>query len=61
MEDAFTKEPAEVVAHFGVNSESGLTPEQFKKQLDKYGFNGENLPRLEETNAMCGEGGCGEE
>nr|XP_020479034.1 sarcoplasmic/endoplasmic reticulum calcium ATPase 1 [Monopterus albus] len=39
MENAHTKTPAECLAHFGVNENSGLTPDQFKRNLDKYGFN----------------------
>lgn len=41
MENAHTKTPAECLAYFGVNENSGLTPDQFKKNLDKYGHNGE--------------------
>ncbi len=41
MENAHTKTPAECLAYFGVNENTGLSPEQFKKNLDKYGFNGE--------------------
>lgn len=41
MENAHTKGPAECVAHFGVNENTGLSPDQFKKNLDKYGYNGE--------------------
>lgn len=40
MEDAHTKSSAEVVAFFGV-SETGLTPDQVKRNLAKYGPNGE--------------------
>ncbi|XP_037134594.1 ATPase sarcoplasmic/endoplasmic reticulum Ca2+ transporting 1, like [Syngnathus acus] len=39
MENAHIKTPAECLAHFGVNENSGLTPDQFKKNLDKYGHN----------------------
>ncbi|XP_062299233.1 ATPase sarcoplasmic/endoplasmic reticulum Ca2+ transporting 1, like [Scomber scombrus] len=39
MENAHTKIPAECLAYFGVNEHSGLTPDQFKKNLDKYGHN----------------------
>lgn len=42
MENAHTKGPAECLAYFGVNENTGLSPEQFKKNLDKYGFNGES-------------------
>ncbi|GAA6214222.1 sarcoplasmic/endoplasmic reticulum calcium ATPase 1-like [Lates japonicus] len=39
MENAHAKTPAECLSYFGVNENSGLTPDQFKKNLDKYGFN----------------------
>ncbi|KAF3853564.1 hypothetical protein F7725_014252 [Dissostichus mawsoni] len=39
MENAHAKVPAECLTYFGVNEESGLTPDQFKKNLEKYGFN----------------------
>ncbi|KAI4807543.1 hypothetical protein KUCAC02_027346, partial [Chaenocephalus aceratus] len=39
MENAHAKVPAECLSYFGVNEESGLTPDQFKKNLEKYGFN----------------------
>uniref|UniRef100_A0A669CGS0 Calcium-transporting ATPase n=1 Tax=Oreochromis niloticus TaxID=8128 RepID=A0A669CGS0_ORENI len=39
MENSHTKTPAECLAYFSVNENSGLTPDQFKKNLDKYGFN----------------------
>uniref|UniRef100_A0A3B4EFZ6 Calcium-transporting ATPase n=1 Tax=Pygocentrus nattereri TaxID=42514 RepID=A0A3B4EFZ6_PYGNA len=39
MEDAHTKTPEEVVAFFGVHETSGLTPDQVKKNLAKYGHN----------------------
>ncbi|XP_060794753.1 ATPase sarcoplasmic/endoplasmic reticulum Ca2+ transporting 1, like isoform X2 [Neoarius graeffei] len=38
MEDAHTKSPVEVIAFFGV-SETGLTPDQVKRNLAKYGPN----------------------
>lgn len=43
MENAHTKAPEECLAYFGVNENTGLTPDQFKKNLDKYGFNGESV------------------
>ncbi len=49
MENAHTKSPAECLAYFGVNENTGLSPDQFKKNLDKYGFNGER----------AGHQGCG--
>uniref|UniRef100_A0A6Q2Z9X7 Calcium-transporting ATPase n=1 Tax=Esox lucius TaxID=8010 RepID=A0A6Q2Z9X7_ESOLU len=39
MENAHTKSAAECLAYFGVNLESGLTPDQVKKNLAKYGPN----------------------
>lgn len=42
MEDAHTKAPAEVLAFFGVNETTGLSPDQFKRNLEKFGYNGEN-------------------
>lgn len=41
MENAHIKESVDVLSHFGVTEEIGLSPEQVKKNLDKYGFNGE--------------------
>uniref|UniRef100_A0AAQ4RY18 Calcium-transporting ATPase n=1 Tax=Gasterosteus aculeatus aculeatus TaxID=481459 RepID=A0AAQ4RY18_GASAC len=39
MENAHMKESPDVLSHFGVTEEIGLSPEQFKKNLDKYGYN----------------------
>ncbi|XP_026133348.1 ATPase sarcoplasmic/endoplasmic reticulum Ca2+ transporting 1, like isoform X2 [Carassius auratus] len=39
MEDAHTKAPAECLAYFSVNETTGLTPDQVKKNLAKYGYN----------------------
>uniref|UniRef100_A0A8C9XD77 Calcium-transporting ATPase n=1 Tax=Sander lucioperca TaxID=283035 RepID=A0A8C9XD77_SANLU len=39
MENAHMKESPEVLSYFGVTEETGLSPEQFKKNLEKYGFN----------------------
>ncbi|XP_023661163.2 sarcoplasmic/endoplasmic reticulum calcium ATPase 1-like isoform X1 [Paramormyrops kingsleyae] len=39
MENSHTKSPSECLAYFGVNETSGLTPDQFKKSLTKYGYN----------------------
>ncbi|XP_071318095.1 ATPase sarcoplasmic/endoplasmic reticulum Ca2+ transporting 1, like isoform X3 [Trachinotus anak] len=39
MENAHAKNPVECLTYFGVNESTGLTPDQFKKNLDKYGFN----------------------
>lgn len=41
MENAHIKESAEVLSYFGVTEETGLSQEQVKKNLDKYGYNGE--------------------
>ncbi|XP_042177920.1 sarcoplasmic/endoplasmic reticulum calcium ATPase 1-like [Oncorhynchus tshawytscha] len=39
MENAHAKDSEEVVSYFGVNQTTGLTPEQFKKNLARYGHN----------------------
>uniref|UniRef100_A0A8D0CJY3 Calcium-transporting ATPase n=1 Tax=Scleropages formosus TaxID=113540 RepID=A0A8D0CJY3_SCLFO len=39
MDNAHTKEPAECLAYFGVNENTGLSPDQVKKSLAKYGYN----------------------
>ncbi|KAG7281138.1 hypothetical protein CRUP_032841, partial [Coryphaenoides rupestris] len=39
MENAHAKESPEVLAHFGVSEETGLSPEQFQSNLAKYGYN----------------------
>ncbi|XP_068610599.1 ATPase sarcoplasmic/endoplasmic reticulum Ca2+ transporting 1, like isoform X1 [Brachionichthys hirsutus] len=39
MENSHTKGPAECLAFFSVNEQSGLTPDQFKKNLEKFGYN----------------------
>lgn len=41
MENAHTKTASEVLDFFGVNENTGLTQEQLKVQLEKYGPNGE--------------------
>lgn len=41
MEDAHTRTVEEVLEHFKVDEESGITDEQVKKGLEKYGPNGE--------------------
>ena len=43
MENAHTKSPAECLSYFGVNEHTGLSPDQFKKNLDKFGYNGESV------------------
>ncbi|KAJ7990018.1 hypothetical protein DPEC_G00310510 [Dallia pectoralis] len=39
MENAHAKEPGEVVSYFAVDQTTGLTPDQFKKNLARYGYN----------------------
>lgn len=41
MENAHTKSASEVLDNFGVNENTGLTLEQVKVNLEKYGANGE--------------------
>lgn len=41
MENAHTKSVSEVLKYFEVNENNGLTPEQVKSSLEKYGANGE--------------------
>lgn len=41
MEDAHTRTVEEVLEQFKVDEEGGLTDEQVKKGLEKYGPNGE--------------------
>ena len=41
MENAHTQEPPACLAYFNVSEGTGLTPEQVKKNLAKYGYNGE--------------------
>lgn len=43
MENAHTKSATEVLDHFGVNENTGLTLEQVKVHFEKYGPNGEWL------------------
>ena len=68
MENAHTKSATEVLDNFGVNENTGLTLEQVKVHLEKYGPNGEYLfyyyffiffiyffffPRLHYVSAFC--------
>ncbi|MED6283896.1 Sarcoplasmic/endoplasmic reticulum calcium ATPase 1 [Characodon lateralis] len=39
MENSHAKTTVECLAYFGVNENVGLSPDQVKKNLDKYGFN----------------------
>lgn len=57
MENAHTKGPAECLSYFGVNENTGLSPEQFKKNLDKYGYNGESRWDWGVTRDGAGRGG----
>lgn len=41
MENAHTKSATEVLDNFSVNENTGLTLEQVKAHLEKYGPNGE--------------------
>lgn len=41
MEDSYAKTSVETLAYFGVNENTGLSPDQVKKNLAKYGYNGE--------------------
>lgn len=43
MENAHTKESGDVLSYFGVTEDTGLSPEQVKKNLSKYGYNGEGI------------------
>ena len=40
MDQAHTKPVEEILAHFSVDENVGLTDDQIKKSLDKYGPNG---------------------
>jgi len=42
MENAHTQKPEDCLAYFGVNENTGLSPDQFKKNLEKFGHNGES-------------------
>ncbi|TNN83408.1 Sarcoplasmic/endoplasmic reticulum calcium ATPase 1 [Liparis tanakae] len=57
MENAYMKESPDVLSHFGVTEEIGLSPEQFKKNLDRYGFN--ELPAEEGRTRCRGREECG--
>ncbi|KAF6734130.1 Sarcoplasmic/endoplasmic reticulum calcium ATPase 3 [Oryzias melastigma] len=46
MENAHTKSATEVLDYFGVNENTGLTQEQVKVNLEKYGLNGKSLWEL---------------
>lgn len=40
MENAHAKTGEECLAYFGVNEHAGLSPEQVKRNLEKFGHNG---------------------
>lgn len=42
MEDAHAKTTEEVINYFNVDPERGLTPDQVKRNQEKYGPNGES-------------------
>ena len=42
MEDGYMKTWEQCCDHFGVNVDRGLTQDQVKKNLDKYGPNGKD-------------------
>lgn len=41
MEDAHAKSVEEILNYFGTNEDKGLTPDQIKRNQEKYGPNGE--------------------
>lgn len=41
MENAHTQESPACLAYFSVNEGTGLSPDQVKKNLAKFGYNGE--------------------
>lgn len=43
MEDGHAKTVEEVLTYFGTDVERGLTPDQVKRNQEKYGLNGEYL------------------
>ncbi|MGH0135216.1 UNVERIFIED_CONTAM: hypothetical protein FKN15_061005 [Acipenser sinensis] len=47
MDNGHSKTVEECLAYFGVNEKAGLTPEQVKKSMEKYGPNGESGERRE--------------
>ncbi|KOB69876.1 Calcium-transporting ATPase [Operophtera brumata] len=46
MEDSFTKSVDEVLGYFGTDGDKGLTPDQIKRNQDKYGPNGKSIWQL---------------
>lgn len=47
MENAHAKTSEECLAYFGVSEHTGLSPEQVKKNMEKYGPNGECFLKLQ--------------
>ncbi len=47
MENAFAKNIEDVLGHFDVDEETGLSDDQVKRQAEKYGFN--ELPAEDST------------
>lgn len=41
MENAHIQEPAACLSYFSVSENTGLSPDQVKRNLDKFGYNGE--------------------
>uniref|UniRef100_A0A3B5KUN6 Cation-transporting P-type ATPase N-terminal domain-containing protein n=1 Tax=Xiphophorus couchianus TaxID=32473 RepID=A0A3B5KUN6_9TELE len=60
MENAHTKETTECLSYFGVNENVGLSPDQVKKSLEKYGFNGESPGNGDggDCSRTCSSGSC---
>lgn len=54
MENAHTKESGDVLSYFGVTEDTGLSPDQVKRNLDKYGFNGEGEREREGDDELHG-------
>ena len=44
MENAFVRTPADVLAHFGVAEQAGLSESQVQQSRQKYGPNGNLAP-----------------
>uniref|UniRef100_A0A8D2IZC0 Cation-transporting P-type ATPase N-terminal domain-containing protein n=1 Tax=Varanus komodoensis TaxID=61221 RepID=A0A8D2IZC0_VARKO len=55
MENAHAKTAEECLAYFGVSEHAGLSPEQVKKNLDKYGHNGECQSKSWPSWYPCGQ------
>lgn len=68
MEAAHSKSTEECLSYFGVSETTGLTPDQVKRHLEKYGPNGKypsegRLPWLPShpTSGNASSGGCRDE